>query len=140
MNIAESASVEQLLLSRNWQKAEHPEEANLVIINTCSVRGTAEQRILGRLGYFEGVKKIRMGDANTKIRLEDMKFAAEFFKQNGKIPLTLVVMGCMAQRLLDDLKKQYPVVDYVVGTFGKYKFGEIIQAIENSNNIYTICQ
>ena len=140
MNIAESASVEQLLLSRNWQKAEHPEEANLVIINTCSVRGTAEQRILGRLGYFEGVKKIRMGDANTKIRLEDMKFAAEFFKQNGKVPLTLVVMGCMAQRLLDDLKKQYPVVDYVVGTFGKYKFGEIIQAVEKGSEPFKIIE
>ena len=81
MNIAESASVEQLLISRSWEKAEHPEEANLVIINTCSVRGSAEQRILGRLGYFEGVKKIRMGDMNSKIRLEDMKYAAEFYKK-----------------------------------------------------------
>ena len=35
MNIAESASVEQLLISRSWEKAERPEEANLVIINTC---------------------------------------------------------------------------------------------------------
>ena len=50
MNIAESASVEQLLISRGWSKAEYAEQANLVVINTCSVRGTAEQRILGRLG------------------------------------------------------------------------------------------
>ena len=83
MNIAESASVEHLMISRGWEKAEHPEEANLVVINTCSVRGSAEQRILGRLGYFEGVKKIRMGDQNTKIRLDDMKIAAKFFKENG---------------------------------------------------------
>ena len=138
MNIAESASVEQLLISRSWEKAERPEEANLVIINTCSVRGSAEQRILGRLGYFEGVKKIRMGDLNAKIRLDDMKYAAEFFKKNGEVPLTLVVMGCMAQRLLDDLKKEYPVVDYVVGTFGKYKFGEIIQAVEKGSDPFKI--
>lgn len=138
MNIAESASVEQLLISRSWEKAEYPEEANLVIINTCSVRGSAEQRILGRLGYFEGVKKIRLGDQNTKIRLDDMKKAAQFFNENGKVPLTLVVMGCMAQRLLDDLKKQYPVVDYVVGTFGKYKFGDIIQAVENGSEPFKI--
>ena len=138
MNIAESASVEQLLISRSWEKAEHPEEANLVIINTCSVRGTAEQRILGRLGYFGGVKKIRMGESKEKFRLEDMKIAARFQEKNGKIPLTLVVMGCMAQRLLDDLKKMYPVVDYVVGTFGKYKFGEIIQAVENGNKPFKI--
>ena len=140
MNIAESASVEQLLISRGWQKAEHGEEANLVIINTCSVRGTAEQRILGRLGYFEGVKKIRMGESKEKFRLEDMKIAARFAEKNGAIPLTLVVMGCMAQRLLDDLKKQYPVVDYVVGTFQKYKFGEIIQTVENGGDPFKIKQ
>ncbi|MCR4822530.1 MAG: tRNA (N6-isopentenyl adenosine(37)-C2)-methylthiotransferase MiaB [Treponema sp.] len=138
MNIAESASVEQLMISRGWEKADHPEEANLVVINTCSVRGTAEQRILGRLGYFEGVKKIRLGDQNTKIRLEDMKYAKEYADKYGKVPLYLVVMGCMAQRLLDSLKEQYPVVDYVVGTFGKYKFGDIIQAVENGNKPFKI--
>lgn len=138
MNIAESASVEQLLISRNWKKAEHPEEANLVIINTCSVRGSAEQRILGRLGYFEGVKKIRMGNPHAKIRLENMKYASEFAEKNGAVPLTLVIMGCMAQRLLDSFKKMYPVIDYVVGTFGKYKFGEIIQAVENGSRPFKI--
>ena len=138
MNIAESASVEQLMISRGWEKADHPEEANLVVINTCSVRGTAEQRILGRLGYFEGVKKIRLGDTSAKIRLEDMKYAKEYAEKNGKVPLYLVVMGCMAQRLLDSLKKDYPVVDYVVGTFGKYKFGDIIQAVENGNKPFKI--
>ncbi len=139
MNIAESASVEQLLIARGWQKAEHPEESNLVIINTCSVRGTAEQRILGRLGYFSGVKKVRMLDPNAKFgRIEDMKIAAEFAQKNGAVPLTLVVMGCMAERLLDNLKKDYPVVDYVVGTFGKYKFGEIIRAVEESREPFQI--
>ena len=138
MNIAESASVEQLLIARGWQKAAHAEEANIVVINTCSVRGSAEQRILGRLGYFEGVKNIRMGEIPAKIRLDDMKFAADFVKKNGRIPLTLVVMGCMAQRLLDEFKNQYPVVDYVVGTFGKYKFGEIIQAVENGGEPFRI--
>ena len=138
MNIAESASVEQLLIARGWQKAAHAEEANIVVINTCSVRGSAEQRILGRLGYFEGVKNIRMGEIPAKIRLDDMKFAADFVKKNGRTPLTLVIMGCMAQRLLDEFKNQYPVVDYVVGTFGKYKFGEIIQAVESGGEPFKI--
>lgn len=138
MNIAESASVEQLLIARGWQKAAHAEEANIVVINTCSVRGSAEQRILGRLGYFEGVKNIRMGEIPAKIRLDDMKFAADFVKKNGRTPLTLVIMGCMAQRLLDEFKNQYPVVDYVVGTFGKYKFGEIIQAVESGSEPFKI--
>ncbi|MBR0031700.1 MAG: tRNA (N6-isopentenyl adenosine(37)-C2)-methylthiotransferase MiaB [Treponema sp.] len=139
MNIAESASVEQLLISRGWSKAEYAEQANLVVINTCSVRGTAEQRILGRLGYFAGVKKVRMRDKDAKFgRIETMKIAAEFAEKNGAVPLTLVVMGCMAQRLLDTLKEENPVVDYVVGTFGKHHFGQIIDAIEENREPFKI--
>lgn len=139
MNIAESASVEQLLISRGWSKAEYAEQANLVVINTCSVRGTAEQRILGRLGYFAGVKKVRMRDKEAKFgRIETMKIAAEFAEKNGAVPLTLVVMGCMAQRLLDTLKEENPVVDYVVGTFGKHHFGQIIDAIEENREPFKI--
>ena len=59
MNIAESAAIEQLFISRGWSKAEEPELADMVVINTCSVRGSAENRIFGRLGYYSGVKKIR---------------------------------------------------------------------------------
>ena len=57
MNIAESAAIEQLFISRGWSKAEEPELADMVVINTCSVRGSAENRIFGRLGYYSGVKK-----------------------------------------------------------------------------------
>ncbi len=138
MNIAESASVEQLMISRGWTKAAHAEEANIVVINTCSVRGSAEERILGRLGYFAGVKKIRMLDTNTKVRMEDMKYAQAFAQKNGAVPLNLVLMGCMAERMLDTIQKKYPQIDYVVGTFGKYKFGEILQNIENGGKGFKI--
>ena len=138
MNIAESASVEQLMISRGWTKAAHAEEANIVVINTCSVRGSAEERILGRLGYFAGVKKIRLLDTNTKVRMEDMKYAQEFARKNGAVPLNLVLMGCMAERMLGTIQQKYPQIDYVVGTFGKYKFGEILQNIENGGKGFKI--
>lgn len=138
MNIAESASVEQLMISRGWTKADHAEEANIVVINTCSVRGSAEERILGRLGYFAGVKKIRLLDTNTKVRMEDMKYAQEFARKNGAVPLNLVLMGCMAERMLGTIQQKYPQIDYVVGTFGKYKFGEILQNIENGGKGFKI--
>ena len=51
MNTAESASVEQLFLARGWTKAESAQTADIAIINTCSVRETAENRVLGRLGW-----------------------------------------------------------------------------------------
>ena len=115
MNKAESSSVEQILIQRGWTCAENPENADLVIINTCSVRATAETRIHGRLGWFSALKKSQ--------------------KKQNKNPVTVVVMGCMAQRLLESLKKQFPVVDYVVGNFQKPFFAEIFEVVENGKKV-----
>ena len=115
INKAESSSVEQILIERGWNSVENPEDANLVIINTCSVRATAETRIHGRLGWYSALKKSQV-------------------KQN-KTPITVVVMGCMAQRLLESLKKQFPVVDYVVGNFQKPFFTEIFEAVETGRKV-----
>lgn len=129
MNLAESASVEQLLLARNWTKADNPQTADLIIINTCSVRATAETRIFGRLGYYTGLKAVRHCLPEAKTR--SLEIAADYVKDGPK-PITVVVMGCMAERLLDSLKKEWPVVDYVVGTYAKNHFGEIINAVEEA--------
>ncbi|MBB5219513.1 tRNA-2-methylthio-N6-dimethylallyladenosine synthase [Treponema rectale] len=130
MNLAESASVENILSSRRWTKADNPQVADLVIINTCSVRATAETRIFGRLGFFTGLKKVRAMEKDAKVKSDEMKAAVDFVKEHGKVPLTLIVMGCMAERLLKTLQKDWPCIDYVVGTFAKNKFGDIITDIE----------
>ncbi len=135
MNIAESASVEQLLLSRGWTKAFSAQVADLAIINTCSVRETAENRIMGRLGWFSGLKAVREKKLGAKTKL--LEEAVEYVKDGAK-PLTLVVMGCMAERLLKDFQKNYPFVDYVVGTYAKHHFGEIIEAIEEGRKPFEI--
>jgi len=135
MNIAESAAVEQLLIARGWTKAESAQIADLAIINTCSVRGSAEERIVGRLGWFNGLKAVRECKLGAKTKMLDE--AVEYVKDGPK-PLTLVVMGCMAERLLKDFQKQYPFIDYVVGTFAKHHFGEIIEAIENHDKAFEI--
>lgn len=132
MNIAESASVEQILISRAWKKSLNAESADLVIINTCSVRASAETRIFGRLGFYTGLKKVRNLEKDAKIKSDEMKKAAEFVQKNGKVPLHLIVMGCMAERLLKTLQKDWPCIDYVVGTYAKNKFGDIITAIEEN--------
>ena len=138
MNIAESAAVENLFISRGWSKAEKPELADVVIINTCSVRGSAENRIFGRLGYYSGVKKIRHKEPGAKTRFEEMQPAVKYVEEHGVFPFYVVLMGCMAERLLDSVKKDYPVIDFAVGTFGKYKFGDIITAIENHDKPFDI--
>lgn len=135
MNIAESAAVEQLLISRGWKKAESAQIADLAIINTCSIRETAENRIIGRLGWFNGLKAVRECKLGAKTKM--LEEAVEYVK-NGPKPLTIVVMGCMAERLLKSFKKDYPFVDYVVGTYAKHHFSEIIEAVENGNKPFEV--
>ena len=90
LNMAESAAIETMLLGRGLEKTENPDEADAVIINTCSVRKTAENRIWGRLGFYSAEKK--------------------------KHPLTLIVTGCMAERMKNELKAEAPYIDAVIGT------------------------
>ena len=135
MNIAESAAVEQLLIAREWKQAASAQVADLAIINTCSVRGSAEERIEGRLGWFNGLKAVRSCKIGAKTKLLDQ--AVEYVKDGPK-PLTLVVMGCMAERMLNEFHVKFPFVDYVVGTYAKHHFGEIITAIEEGRKPFEV--
>ncbi len=104
MNVAESNAIEALLLSGGWEAASKPDDADLAIINTCSVRKSAENRIWGRLGAFKYYKTERA-------------------KVGGK--MVLVLTGCMADRLADSLKKDAPQIDFVVKNNDKLRIMEI---------------
>ena len=101
MNKAESESLELELNNNNWEKAENSLEADLAIINTCSVRETAEERIWGRLGYYKRLKK-------------------------DKPSMTVIITGCMAERLGNKLINSSSPVDKVFGTFSKNKIIDFI--------------
>jgi tRNA-2-methylthio-N6-dimethylallyladenosine synthase len=107
MNTAESAALTEILRERGWSAAENGEDADLVLLNTCSVRETAEKRALGRLAQYAALKKKR----------ESRGF-------------TLVVAGCMAQRLGEKLREDYRAVDYVMGTGARSIFPQILEAAE----------
>jgi len=92
MNKAESAAIEAILRAAGFTSAAHPREADSVILNTCSVRNTAENRIWGRIGFYGGLKKHRR--------------------------FRLVVTGCMAEHRKVALL-EYGIVDDVVGTRDK---------------------
>jgi len=91
MNKAESASVEQLLIARGWTAAPNAEVADLAIINTCSVRETAETRIHGRLGWYSAlswfVKKMKMQNIFIFLLLQNM--LNNLIKILPKLPLLL---------------------------------------------------
>ena len=81
MNIAESAAVEQLLIARGWTQAKSAQVADMAIINTCSVRETAENRIMGRLGWFNGLKAVRAKKLGAKTKMLDE--AVEWCRERG---------------------------------------------------------
>ncbi|MEI6387472.1 MAG: tRNA (N6-isopentenyl adenosine(37)-C2)-methylthiotransferase MiaB [Spirochaetota bacterium] len=117
MNRAESAAIEILFRERGWMAAVPsppgqavPIEAmpDLVVINTCSVRITAESRAWGRIDHWAGEK-------------------ARLARANGR-RLALIVTGCMAERLKKGILERQPAVDQAIGTFQKQHFGLLIDA------------
>ena len=121
MNVAESNAIESLLLAAGWTAATKPEDADLAIINTCSVRKSAENRIWGRLGAYKHFKDIRASEGKSMI---------------------LVLTGCMADRIEDELKKSAPHIDHVVGNNGKLRILEIagVAGLSGSEkDKYTFC-
>ena len=106
MNIAESNALELQLKGAGLVPALTAEEADCAILNTCSVRKSAEKRIWGRLGLFAHIKTLH--------------------------PLTLIVTGCMAERLQEGLKDEAPQVDYVLGTNDKQKILEVLISPESA--------
>ena len=109
MNIAESASLALAARERGWEECGSAEEANLILLNTCSVRATAEQRVMGRLAHYAALKK--------KLK-------------QGVVPFTFVLAGCMAERVGEKLKKQFPALDYTMGTQERSNFPLILEAVE----------
>jgi tRNA-2-methylthio-N6-dimethylallyladenosine synthase len=112
MNSAESAALVLACLERGWTAAPDGESADIVLINTCSVRITAEQRALGRIALYASIKKKRLA--------KGQRFA-------------LVVAGCMAQRMEKTLKEQFPAVDYVMGTAARSMFPLILESLEKGD-------
>jgi len=90
MNVADSEVVASVLSDAGYQPAVSIKEADLILVNTCSIRENAEQRVWGRLDLFRSEKKKR--------------------------PQVIVgVLGCMAERLKEKLLESDKMVDMVVG-------------------------
>lgn len=88
MNVADTELMFGVLLQDGFERTDAPEDADVMLVNTCAVRDNAEQRVVGRLG--ELMRHKRAGDV-------------------------LGVVGCMAQRLGPALLAQVPRVDLVAG-------------------------
>ncbi len=103
MNIHESEKIAGILESMGYTLAESENDADIIVFNTCCIRETAEQKILGHIGNVKHIKK--------------------------KNPnLIIAVCGCMSQQesRAEELKKSYPYVDIIFGTSNMHKFKDFV--------------
>ena len=101
MNVADSELMLGQLGRAGYRRVESPEDADVILVNTCAIREHAEQRIYGRLGELTRHKLRRPG-------------------------VVLGVAGCMAQHLRSKLMARVPQVDLVVGPDGYRRLPELI--------------
>lgn len=90
MNLADTEIVQGILTNKGYDLTNNINNADIVLLNTCSIRENAEQRIYGRLGNIKTLK---------------------YDKPN----LVIGILGCMAERLRNDLINDKKMVDLVVG-------------------------
>lgn len=90
MNFADSEIVNSILLEDGMKVAANPESADVILVNTCSIRENAETKVWNRLKELRSIKK-----TNSK--------------------LTVGVLGCMAERIKDRIIEEEHLVDIVVG-------------------------
>jgi len=106
MNVYDSEFIADLLSMRGYSEATGPEEASLVLINTCSVRARAERKAITRAQEIAALKR-------------------------SGTPLHLGIIGCMAQRLGSDLEKAGCRVDFILGPDTYLDLPQIVDGLES---------
>ena len=101
MNVADSELVEGILTNLGLEKTTDYDEADAIFLNTCAIRENAETKVHSKLGNLH------------KIKL-------------NKPHLIIGVLGCMAQNLKDDLLKNKPYVDIILGPDSYRKIPDLI--------------
>ena len=108
MNFSDAERMEGELAKLGYQSVEEMDQADLIIINTCCVRETAEDKVYGKIGEIKALKR----------RNPD---------------LILGITGCMAQKEGEKLIKRAPHIDFVLGTNKIHEVVSTIQKLEAAN-------
>ena len=106
MNVVDSEVVAAILQQHNYQVTEDLDEADLVLVNTCSIRDNAEQRVKTRIREFGRLKE----------------------KSHS---FSVGVIGCMAERLKEKLLEEENTVDLVVGPDAYRDLPALLQEVES---------
>ncbi len=113
MNFSDSEIVASILLNDGYNTTQTLEEADLVLVNTCSIRDKAEQTIRKRLEKYNAVKRI-----NPKMKVG--------------------VLGCMAERLKDKFLEEEKIVDLVVGPDAYKDLPNLLNEVEEGRDAINV--
>ena len=113
MNFADSEIVASILFKEGFNTTNNLEDADLVLMNTCSIRDKAEQTVRKRLEKYNAVKKI-----NPKMKVG--------------------VLGCMAERLKSKFLEEEKIVDLVVGPDAYKDLPNLINEVEEGRNAVNV--
>ena len=102
-NEADSEKLLGMAVSMGYSKTDSPENADLIVVNTCAIREHAEQKALSIIGQFKHLKE-----------------------KNPE--LVIAVCGCMVaqEHRQNDIKFKYPYVSFIFGTTALHKFPELL--------------
>ncbi len=112
MNVADSEVVGSILKMDGFSLTTDISDANLIFINTCSIRDNAEQKVLSRLQYFNSLRK-------------------------KKQDLIIGVIGCMAERVQNEMLEKHGV-DIVVGPDAYLDIPNLIGAVEQGEKAINV--
>ena len=113
MNFSDSEIVASILNEQGYNTTQNLEEADLVLVNTCSIRDKAEQTIRKRLEQYNAVKKI---NPNMKVG----------------------VLGCMAERLKSKFLEEEKIVDMVVGPDAYKDIPNLLKEVEEGRDAINV--
>jgi tRNA-2-methylthio-N6-dimethylallyladenosine synthase len=113
MNFADSEIIASIMAQEGFTTTRDVEEADLVLLNTCAIRDNAEQRIRGRLEFLNSVKK-------------------------RKPAMMVGVLGCMAERLREQLLEEEKLVDMVVGPDAYRDLPRLVSQVEHGSKAVNV--
>ena len=113
MNFSDSEIVASILSEQGFINTDKISSADLVLINTCSIRDKAEKTVRNRLHHFNS------------------------FKEKNR-SLKIGIMGCMAERLKEKLLEEEKIVDLVVGPDAYKDFPKLLEEIEKDREAINV--
>lgn len=110
-NVADSEYITRLLTAGGFSESSEAETADIVLLNTCSVREKPENKVYQKLGYLRSIKRRRPG-------------------------MIIGVCGCQAQREGEDMRARMPGIDVLVGTAQIERLPDLVaQALETGEPV-----